>query len=271
MPSNLDRYKTDLDKLIVLGDDLTRAMYRDCNPADYERQMGERYGVDEKEKLKKHLGSLPDFKSTYQAWYSESKSLIELMLPNRLADFVSYYEVPKGRKSATYDTYRIVDYLNTLSVTHGHLKIVGPTAALPRMAQQVAILKAVKGRFESSLYDIKQLLQGDVFDSELDAAKELSKKKFTRAAGAIAGVVLERHLSQVRIKHQIAFAKKEPTISELNDALLKHNVIDQPAWRFIQRLMDIRNLCDHSKDSDPTPEQVDELIAGTDKIIKTVA
>lgn len=36
--------------------------------------------------------------------------------------------------------------------------------------QQQAILNAVKQRFESSLFDIKQLVQADLFDSELDAA-----------------------------------------------------------------------------------------------------
>ena len=45
------------------------------------------------------------------------------------------------------------------------------------------------------MFDIRQLVQADLFDSELDAADELGKKKFTRAAGALAGVVLERHLS----------------------------------------------------------------------------
>jgi hypothetical protein len=53
--------------------------------------------------------------------------------------------------------------------------------------QQLAILKAVKARFESSLFDIRQLVQSDLFDSELDAAKELAKHGFARAAGALAG------------------------------------------------------------------------------------
>jgi len=126
----------------------------------------------------------------------------------------------------------------------------------------------VKARFESSLFDIRQLVQADLFDSELDAAKELAKHKFTRAAGALAGVVLERHLAQVCQNHGIKIVKKEPGIADLNNALKEANVIDLPQWRFVQHLADIRNLCDHNKKSEPTVEQVDDLVAGVTKVTK---
>jgi hypothetical protein len=128
----------------------------------------------------------------------------------------------------------------------------------------------VKTRFESSLFDIRQLVQADLFDSELDAARELGKHKFTRAAGALAGVVLERHLAQVCDNHNIKMTKKAPNIADLNNALKEASVIDVPQWRFIQHLADIRNLCDHDKKSEPTVEQVDDLIAGVMKVTKTL-
>lgn len=149
-------------------------------------------------------------------------------------------------------------------------KVVGPDAAIPHFRQQLAILKSVRARFESSLFDIRQLVQADLFDSELDAAKELAKNKFTRAAGALAGVVLERHLAQVCDNHGIKVAKKVPGISDLNNTLKEANVIDVPQWRFVQHLADIRNLCDHNKKMEPTAEQVDDLVAGVMKITKTL-
>ena len=69
-------------------------------------------------------------------------------------------------------------------------KIVGPDAVIPLFRQQLAIIKAVKARFESSLFDLRQLVQADLFDSDLEAAKELAGKNFTTAAGALAGVAL---------------------------------------------------------------------------------
>ncbi len=215
---------------------------------------------------------MPSFKGEYQTWYSEAQALIKQLLPDRLQDFIRYYEKPKGRKEITVENYRIEDLLQGLTGTRGYQKevVVGPSAAIPHFQQQLAILASVKERFESSLFNISELVQADLFDSELDAAKELSKKKFTRAAGALAGVVLERHLSQVCENHNIRIRNRSPGISNLNDALKENNVIELPDWRFIQHLADIRNLCDHNKEKEPSVEQVDDLIAGVMKVIKTI-
>jgi hypothetical protein len=159
-----------------------------------------------------------------------------------------------------------------LSVTLGWQKekIVGPDAAIPHFRQQLAIVRSVEKRFESSLFDIRQLVQADLLDSELDSARELVKNGYARAAGAVAGVVLEHHLAQVCDNHGVAPKKKNPTISDFNDNLKTAAVIDTPDWRFIQHLADLRNLCDHKKKADPTAQQVDDLIAGVAKITKTL-
>jgi hypothetical protein len=114
-------------------------------------------------------------------------------------------------------------------------------------------------------------VQADLLDSELDEADELAKNKFTRAAGALAGVVLEKHLAQVCDDHAIKVTKKAPGISDFNDLLKAANVIDVTTWRSIQHLGDIRNLCDHSKATEPTVEQVNDLVAGVKKISKTLS
>jgi hypothetical protein len=218
------------------------------------------------------IKALPSFPEAYQPWYSEAKMLILQLLPDRLSDFVRYYEKPKSRKDLTVENYVIEDYLQGLIKTHGYekIKIVGPDAAIPQFRQQLAILRSVKARFESSLFDIHQLVQADLFDSELDAAIELAKYKFTRAAGALAGVVLEKHLTQVCESHGIKVSKKSPGISDLNNVLKDTDIIDVPQWRFVQHLADIRNLCDHDKKVEPAVEQVNDLINGVMKITKTM-
>jgi hypothetical protein len=224
--------------------------------------------------LKEKLKALPSFRNSYQAWYSEARVVVKQLLPDRLADFGRHYEKPKPRKNITSENYRIEDYLQGLSVNENRglletTKIVGPEAAIPQFDQQLAILDSVKARFESSLFEIRQLVQADLFDSELDAATELAKHRFTRAAGAMAGVVLERHLQQVCTSHNVTVTKN-PTISVLNEAMKDANVIDIPQWRFLQHLGDLRNLCDHSKATEPTLEQANDLVAGVTKIIKTL-
>jgi hypothetical protein len=270
MPTNLDRYKKDLDSLVAKGDDLLLAMVLECDASakeEFKKKLGDRSdGI---------LKNLPSFKDAYQQWYSEAKALVKQLLPDRLADFARHYEKPKSRKDLTYENYKIEDYLQGLRVTRTvqfqqKEKVVGPDAAIPQFEQQLAILKSVGARFQSSLFDIRQLAQADLFDSELDAAEELAGNRFLRAAGAVAGVVLERHLAQVCDNHGVKVSKKAPVISDLNNALKDASVIDVPQWRSIQHLADIRNLCDHDRKTEPTPEQVNDLVSGVKKVTKTL-
>ncbi|MFA5261585.1 MAG: hypothetical protein WC450_10185 [Candidatus Omnitrophota bacterium] len=228
--------------------------------------------TDTKDKAEKIFKELPSFKGEYQRWYSETLALLRQILPDRVADFVRYYEKPKSRKNIDFENYRIEDYLQGLVVTRGYQKekVVDTSAAIPHFRQQLAIVKAAKARFESSLFEIHQLVQADLLDSEIDAAEVLAKHKFNRAAGALVGVVLERHLSQVCADHKLSTGKKNPTIADLNETLKANGVIDLPQWRFVQHLGDIRNLCDHSRSPEPTADQVTDLLAGVKKVTKTV-
>jgi len=271
MISNLEKYKEELEKLITFGGTLLNSIQYECYPKKFEAQAKKL--IDEKSYLQM-LNNLPLFSEKYQDWYSESLSIIKLLLPDRMNDFVKLYEKPKGRKNINYGNYVIEDYLQglTLNTTRGAYKekVVGPEAAIPQFQQQLNILKSVKKRFESSLFDIKQLVQADLFDSELDAARELYKKGFTRGAGAVAGVVIESHLSQVCENHKIKVTKKNPTINDFSQLLKDNEVIETPTWRFIQHLADLRNLCDHKKKTDPKAEDIDELLNGVEKITKTL-
>ncbi len=119
------------------------------------------------------------------------------------------------------------------------------------------------------LQDVTGHLFAEIQDSELKAAIKL-KKISKRAAGALAGVVLERHLQRVAVNHNISISKRNPTISDLNDPLRNAGIYDQPTWRKIQVFGDIRNLCSHQKDTEPTEEQVTELIDGVNAVIKNI-
>ena len=263
---NVDRYTKDLDTLLKMGTQLHNAIQRECFPQEMEREAQKELG-DEAEKF---IQRLPSFNEEYQSWYSEAKALVRQLLPDRLSDFTRYYEKPKSRREITYANYVIEDYLEGVTVTRpGAIKVVGPDAAIPRFSQQLSIVKSIRERFRSSLFDIRQLAQADLFDSELDAAKELAKNKFTRAAGALAGVVLERHLKEVCGNHSVKI-RKNPQISDLNDALKGANVIDTPQWRSIQHLGDLRNLCAHDKVPEPTLDQVEDLLARVAKVTKTI-
>lgn len=265
--NNLEKYKKDLDRLISDGDSLLNAIQFECYPEKFESQVKKTL----KQKYGQFVKSLPSFRDKYQFWYSESFIIIKLLLSDRINDFVKLYEKPKIRKTIEYGNYVIEDYLQNLVVTSsfGDRK-VGPEAAISQFQQQLNILKSASKRFKSSLFDIKQVIQADLFDSELDAARELNKKGFVRGAGAIAGVVLEGHLSQICENHNVKIRKKNPAINDFNELLKKEDIIEVSIWRSIQYLGDLRNKCDHKKEKEPTKNEIEELINGVEKITKII-
>ncbi|MFZ3382417.1 MAG: hypothetical protein WA144_00680 [Candidatus Methanoperedens sp.] len=268
MITNLEKYKKDLTELIANGDLLHMAMQADFLAEVCHNSLKE--NLKDEIKVAEYIKKLPSFQNDYQAWYSESLVLLKQLLPDRVSDFTKSYEKPKTeRKEITSENYVIEDALQGLSIKHGRELLFGPEVAIPRFRQQLNIIKAINKRFESSLFDIRQLVQADLFDSELEAAKELNTKGFLRGAGAIAGVVLEKHLLQVCDNHRVKITKKDPSISDYNDKLKEAGTYETSTWRKIQHLGDLRNLCDHKKEKEPKTEDVDELIEGVDRIIKT--
>ena len=258
MKTNLEKYKKDLDRLLSKGLGLYHFIMYEYKPELYKSWD------------QKTLQQLPDFHMEYQIWYSESLAIIKLLLSNRTDDFITLYKKSQNRKNITSENYTIEDYLLGLEIIRGASREVGPESAIPNFIQQLAILRSAKQRFKSSLFDIKQLLQADLFDSELSCAKELNKKGFIRGAGAIAGTVLESHLRQICENHKIKPTFKNPTINKLNELLKKKEVIDVSQFRKIQYLGDLRNLCTHDKKNQPTKEKVTDLIDGTESIIKII-
>jgi hypothetical protein len=268
MASNIDKYKSDLETIIKKGQLLEQRLQYECFPEEVEKQLNKR--PDDIKILK----ITQPFTESYQGWYSEALAVIKILLPDRLSDFIKLYEKPKPRKEITYENYSIEDALSGLQVTKDtgwdRSVIVDAKAALPRFRQQINILKSASNRFESSLFTLSELVRADLFDSELDTSRELNSKGFTRAAGAIAGVVLESHLIQVAQNHIIKVTLKNPSINDLNDLLKNNNVIEMKDWRFIQHLADIRNKCDHKKNTDPSSEEINDFIDGVDKVSKTI-
>jgi len=196
---------------------------------------------------------------------------VKQVLPERINDFNSYYEYAKIRKNITFQNYMIKDALQGLVIRDyaGEIK-VDASAAIPELVQQINILNAAHGVLKSRLMDMKSILQADLFDSELESAQALAKAGYLRAAGAICGVIIEKHLAQICDDHGIAVKKKNPGISDLIQLLKDNDTITVPQWRYIQHLADIRNISDHAKEREPTKDEIFDLISGTGKILKTV-
>ncbi len=241
--TNFEKMKTEINALVQEGEKLCGSLFK--------------YNEDD--------DAYSYFLAGYEEWYTQAKNVVKVLSKERYDDFINLYS-DKKRKEISVVNYTISDALRGISNAG---KTFAPTTAYMCLIRQCQILKACLKSFDSSIWDIQNVLQSDIFDTEIDAANHLLQRGFLRAAGAICGVVLEKHLKLVCANREIKINKKTPSISDYNDSL-KDEVYDTVEWRRLQRLGDIRNLCDHSKDREPTKDEVLELISGTERTIKTI-
>lgn len=259
--NKVEKIRNEVQQLLLDGQDLAVAWALQYAPRAIP--------VNLPDAVKERAGGI-NIHNDYQRWYSKSLQIIGTLLPSRKDDFRGLYEFKDNRKRLDYSNYRIADALRGYAPVGNDCDEM-MSYCFRLVEQQRSILFSAVERLDSLLYDIEKILQADLFDSEIDAARELNKKGFSRASGAMAGVVLERHLATVIKAHMITVGKKNPCINDYNQKLKDEGLIDISTWRFIQRLGDLRNLCDHNKGVEPKKDDIDELIAGVDKIMKTVA
>lgn len=269
MTDRVKKFSEELEGLITEGELLCLSLEYVYYPQEVYDVYLKQFDGDE-QRVTSLLKSLPSFLSSYQSWYSKAQAVIKQVLPDRLADFNSYFEYPRARKTISYENYMIKDCLQDLRVTKSTGAIVNGAAAIPEIRQQLFIVKAAKDALTSKLMDLTAVLQADLFDTEVEAAASLGKAGHVRAAGAICGVVIEKHLHHVCDMHSITIRKKNPGISDINELLKGAGIVTVPQWRFIQHLGDIRNICDHAKGREPSKEEIEDLVAGTAKVLKTI-
>jgi len=89
-----------------------------------------------------------------------------------------------------------------------------------------------------------------------------------RAAGCVAGVELERGLRDLAAANSLTLTT-DPGISAYND-LLKGKGYDKATWRRIQALGDLRNLCAHVLDHEPTRDEATRLVDGVDDVLRAL-
>ncbi len=211
-----------------------------------------------------------NFQYEYQKWYTKALRVVDVLAPDRYSEFKSYYEIDPKRKSLGYGTYVIQDYIKGVAPSSYSYPDFDTREQVGKcLLNQLTIFHSLSERVDSVLSNIDGQLLSELQDVELETAKQLLKVS-VRAAGSLAGVIVENHLQKVVKSHGITMRKKHPTISDLNDPLKNDGVIDTPTWRKIAYLADIRNICSHKKDAEPTKEQVTELIDGTNWLIKNV-
>ena len=123
--------------------------------------------------------------------------------------------------------------------------------------RQKALFLALKDDYEKGLLSsIKYLIEANVFDTELEQAKELLLNKYKLAAAVIAGVVLETALRSLCDKMKIPHGK----LDKMNADLAKAGTYNSLKQKKITALANIRNSAAHGKDSEFSHQDVEDMI-----------
>lgn len=218
----------------------------------------------------KDSSTILEFGTKYQHWYTSAIKVVEILANDRLEEFISYYKIDPKRKFFNAQNYVIQDFIMGIgAMTDSYNKPKWDTnnVTAVKVYNQLQILQSLETRIDSVLSDVQGSLLSELQDKELATAQELLKVN-VRAAGSLAGVVLENHLQKVMQNHHVTVSKKNPTISEMNNLLKSNEIYDLPTWKKVEYLGSIRNLCSHKKEREPKKEEVEELIAGVNKVIK---
>lgn len=190
-----------------------------------------------------------EFARKCSKWYASNLAILETNMASRRS------EMPL-----------LMQFLNEQDyVTQsGQLTIAGEI----RKIQQ--LIGSIPSYMEGRLYDLELGLAQEFTRDQLVEAEVLLKARHIRAAGAIAGVLLERHLKLLcdRSQPPIKYAPKA-TISTLNELLRKASVYKQTEWRRVQCMGDVRNECDHANATEPERKDVQRLIHEVKEFVAT--
>lgn len=129
-----------------------------------------------------------------------------------------------------------------------------------------AVFLAAKEDYEGGyLNSVRNLVQAEVFSSELEQAEELLKSGYATAAAVIAGVVLETTLRDLCSTHEL----EHGSLNKMNDDLAKIGAYNASQKKRITALAAIRNSAAHGKPEEFTAADVRGMIDDVERFLTT--
>lgn len=146
-------------------------------------------------------------------------------------------------------------------------KPIGYSSNYDVMKRVKAVFFAAKEDFEGGyLTSVKNLVQAEVFDSELEQASELMSAGYVSAAAVVAGVVLETTLQNLCGENKIPLGKLE----KMNADLVKIGAYNSLTQKRITALAAIRNSAAHGKVGEFSKADVESMISEVEKFVSNV-
>lgn len=133
-----------------------------------------------------------------------------------------------------------------------------------KLKRVMPIFLAAKDDFQGGyLTSVKNLVQAELFDSELEQAEELLSSGYKGPAAVVAGVVLETALRDLCAQSAISNGK----LDKMNADLAKAGIYNKLQQKKITALADIRNSAAHGDWAAFTEIEVKEMIRDVENFL----
>lgn len=133
----------------------------------------------------------------------------------------------------------------------------------PNVEQAFGILKAARDDLANGgLFQIRSLVEAEVFDDFLEQGQALLKAGYKGPAAVVIGAVLEDGLRRLCSKNSIALSDK-PKLDFMNAELAKAGVYNVLTQKKIMALAGIRNDAAHGKWDSFSPTDVEGMLQWT--------
>ncbi len=124
----------------------------------------------------------------------------------------------------------------------------------------VGIMRAAKDDYENGyLFDVRVLIQAEVFDDFLEQAQHLFDAGFYAPAAVVAGSVLEDGLRKLCVRNRVSLPAK-PKLDTMNADLAKAGVYNLLVQKQITALADLRNNAAHGRWTEFTDKDVGQML-----------
>lgn len=132
----------------------------------------------------------------------------------------------------------------------------------PDIDQAFGVLLSAKDDFEKdALFDVKKLIEADLFEEFLEQAEHLQEVGYYQASAIIAGSVLEDGLRKLCIQNNVALPDK-PKLDWMNAQLAKEGVYNKLTQKKVTAIADLRNNAAHGKWNEFKSSDVDDMLRG---------
>jgi hypothetical protein len=110
----------------------------------------------------------------------------------------------------------------------------------------------------------EHLIAGEILDSVLEEARQLSKSGYKDAAAVLARVVVEDALRRLCRSMDLPDVGKA---ADLNNALRDAGQYSKPQWRIVQSWLDVGNAAAHGKFDEYTADDVMRMIDDAERFV----